>query len=149
MSETDRLERLRLLRLQVAVELEAGVELDELDASATFVAMAAVEEVEDTEEDEEETEEPLEPELPESRFARELVTASVNSEIVLPQKVIWRLTLFDMQARWTVVSSGVKKAVLQLASAPERILLGRGVQEIILGVSQEAPRPSQVFPSPP
>ena len=125
MSGTARFERLRLLlRVQVADEVAEGVELDDsvLDASTISVAAAAavdevdtaVEEIEDDTDDE-----LLELPLPESRLAKESVTASVNSDTVLPQKVIRRLTLSDWHARWTLVSSGVKKAVLQLESAPE------------------------------
>ena len=120
-----RFERLRLLlREQVADGLAVDVELDEsvLDASAISVATAAaVDEVDATDEETEDDaeDELLELLLPESRLAKESVTASVNSDTVLPQKVITRLTLSIMHARWTLVSSGVKKAVLQSDVAPE------------------------------
>ena len=120
-----RFERLRLLlREQVADGLAVDVELDEsvLDASTISVATAAaVDEVDATDEETEDDaeDELLELLLPESRLAKESVTASVNSDTVLPQKVITRLTLSIMHARWTLVSSGVKKAVLQSDVAPE------------------------------
>ena len=93
-----------------------------LDASTISVATAAaVDEVDATDEETEDDaeDELLELLLPESRLAKESVTASVNSDTVLPQKVITRLTLSIMHARWTLVSSGVKKAVLQSDEAPE------------------------------
>lgn len=68
----------------------AATEVDVLEATAAD---------EEEEDDEDADDELLELPLPESMFTRDPATASVNSVTELPQKVIWRLTSSDIQAR--------------------------------------------------